>query len=195
MQPTENDFKLARVLLEHSLKVKAKEKVLISVSDNGAMGLTKAVYIETLKCGAYPMVDMELAIQQGRSQVGGFNYQFYKLANEWQLNYMPEEIIKAKIAWADAYVRIVTDDNVKELANIEPSKLSKRAILARPLIDPMIDSNRWVLTYYPTPGMAQQAGMALDELSEFYYQACLVDYQKMKRELMGLQRIMDAGKE
>jgi len=195
MQPTENDYKLANVLLDHSLSIRAKEKVLISVSDNGAMGLAKAVYIEVLKRGAYPLVDMELAIQQGRSQVGGFNYQFYKLANEWQLNYIPDKVIKAKIAWADAHVRIVTDDNVMELASIDPDKLSLRARLLRPLIDPMIDSNRWVLTYYPTPGMAQQAGMALDELTEFYYKACLVDYQKMERELRGLEKIMDEGKE
>lgn len=195
MQPTENDFLLARILLDHSLKIKAKEKVLISVSDNGAFGLTKAVFIETLKRGAYPMLDTEIAWSQGRSNLGGFAYQFYHWANEWQLGHVPREVIEAKIKWADAYVRIVSDDNVRELANISPEKISLRARLVRPLMDPMIDSNRWILTYYPTPGMAQEAGMALDELREFYYDACLVDYRKMQEELKGLEKVMDEGKE
>lgn len=194
MQPTSNDVKLARVILDHSLSVKAKEKVLITTSDSGAFPLVKAVYVETLRRGAYPVIDTEIDFLINRSHMGGFAYQFYHLANEWQLRYVPKEIVKAKIDWADTYVRIVTQDNLRELNQIDTSKLTKRMKLTWPLMDKMIDSDRWLLTYYPSPGMAQEAGVSLDWLMEFYFKACLVDYAKMKRELAKFERVLDRGK-
>lgn len=179
------DTKLAKILLEHSLNIKPKEHVLITVSGKDAEPLVKAVYIETLKMGAYPMVD------------GGgedLSYQFYKNANEWQLSYIPEDVVKAKFDWADAYVRIYAEENNRELAQIPTEKLTARSKLIRPLMDPMIDSNRWVLTFYPTHGMAQEAGMSLDSFTEFYFGSVLVDYKKMERELKTLEKIMDEGK-
>lgn len=185
MQPSEKDFELARILVEHSIKVKAKEKVLITVSEDG-MPLAKAVFIEVLKRGAYPQFDFS---------PNGLDYAFFTEANDWQLNYVPEEIIKTKIKWADAYVRIFTERNSRELSQIDPSKISVRSKLLRPLMDPMIDTGRWVLTYYPTPAMAQEAGVSYDWLREFYFSACLVDYKKMERELKGLEKLMDEGSE
>lgn len=195
MTATDKDFALAKIILDHSLKIKKQEKVLITASNSGAFPLVQAVYIETMKRGAYPLLDTELDMRIGRQNHNGLAYQFFRHANEWQLGHIPEEIIKAKIKWADAYVRIVSEDNIRELAQIEPEKIASRAKLLRPLMDPMIDSNRWILTYYPTPGMAQTAGVALDWLREFYFDACLVDYAKMERELKGLEKIMDEGSE
>lgn len=185
MNPTEKDFALAKVLIDHSLSIKAKEKVLITVSESG-MPLAKAVYLEVLQRGAYPLFDIEAT---------GMGYGFYKAANEWQLSYIPEAIIKTKVAWADAYVRIYSEFNSRELAQIDPAKIAVRSKLLRPLMDPMIDSDRWILTYYPTPAMAQEAGVSYDWLREFYFGACLVDYAKMERELKGLEKLMDEGKE
>jgi len=185
MQPSEKDFELAKILVDHSVKVKAKEHVLITVSEAG-MSLGKAVFIEVLKRGAYPLLDIETP---------NMAYAFYKEANEWQLNYVPEEIVKTKIAWADAYIRIYSEQNSRELAQIETSKLTARSKLLRPLMDPMIDSERWVLTYYPTPAMAQEAGVAYDWLREFYFDSVLVDYNKMERELKALEKILDKGKQ
>ena len=125
----------------------------------------------------------------------GLDYAFYKNASDWQLNYVPTAVIKAKIAWADAYVRIVADDNLRELAEIDPARLTARAIKTRPLMDPMIDSKRWILTWYPTGAMAQEAGISVDSLRDFYFNSCLVDYAKMERDLMALRTIMDQGSE
>lgn len=180
------DYNLAAVFLDHSLAIKEKEKVLITASNRAAFPLVKAVYEETLKRGAYPLLD----ITEDR-----LSYSFYKLANDWQLTHAAEEVVKAKINWADAYVRIVTEDNLRELSQIEPAIMTKRAQVIRPLMDPMIDSDRWILTYYPTNAMAQEAGVSLDYLTDFYYDACIVDYKKMEKELKGLEKIMDEGSE
>lgn len=185
MQMTDKDTQLAKVMLTHSLKIKPKEKVLITVSDL-AMSLGKAVYAEVIKMGAYPMLDVVPT---------GLDYVFYKNANDWQLNYVPTEIVKLKIKWADAYVRIVADDNLRELSQIDPAKMTTRSRIVRPLMDPMIDSKRWILTWYPTPAMAQETGVSSDWLRDFYFDACLVDYDKMEHDLKSLEKIMDEGKE
>lgn len=182
---TDKDTELAKVLVDHSLSIKPKEKVLINVSESG-MPLAKAVFIEVLKRGAYPLFDLEAT---------GMSYAFFQHANEWQNSYIPEDVIKAKVAWADAYVRIYSEFNSRELSQIDPAKMAVRSKLLRPLMDPMIDSDRWILTYYPTPAMAQEAGVSYDWLRDFYFEACLVDYKAMQKKLKGLEKIMDEGKE
>lgn len=193
--PTKEERALARVFLQHSLALKPKEKLLITCSDSAAASLVKAVYLETLRLGAYPLVDIAgIDFELGRSHWGGLSYQFFRYANRWQLNHLPAEIIQAKINWADAYVRIVTLDNTAELAQIPPEKITHRQKLIRPYFDQMIDSDRWVLTYFPTPAMAQQAGVSLDWLREFYFRACLIDYQALKKKLKRWEKILDQGK-
>lgn len=184
MRPISEDYKLASVFLNHSLKVKAKEKVLITVSDTDAFPLAKATYIEALKMGAYPVIDLAGP---------DLSYQFFSRANDWQLNYIPKEIMQAKVTWADAYVRIASWQNSKELNQIAPEKITLRSKLARPYLDKIVDSDRWILTYYPTASMAQEAEVAFDWLFDFYFKACLVDYEKMRRSLLKLERVLDQG--
>ncbi|MFQ5492763.1 MAG: aminopeptidase [Candidatus Dojkabacteria bacterium] len=196
MNPTTQDFKLAGIFLDHSLKIKAKEKVLISVSEHISNPLIKAVYIETLKRGAYPVIDSGISnLYVNRASFDGLNYQLYKLANDWQLNYIPEDILKAYVDWADAFVRITSIFNKTELSQIATDKVGKRKKLVSPIFESMINSDRWVLTYYPTYAMAQAAGVSLEWLTDFYYKACIVDYAKMEAELQGLEKVLDTGKE
>ncbi len=183
MNPSEKDFELARVLVDHSVKVKAKEHVLI-VTDDLGLPLAKAVYSEVMKRGAYPLIEISTS---------GLAYTFYSLCNSWQLTYVPDEVIKAKYNWADAFVRIVADENLRELSSIDATKLTTRAKLIRPYSEMML-KKRWILTYYPTPAMAQEAGMSMEEMQTFYFDSCLVDYEAMKKRLKKLEKVMDEGK-
>lgn len=194
MQPTTKDFKLANIVLGHSLRLKPKEKLMIATSDSGAFPLVKAIYIQALKLGAYPVIDTQIDFMINRSNMGGFAYQFYKLANDWQLNYVPDQILDSKIKWTDAHIRIVTLDNSKELNQIPPEKLLLRSKLLRPYSDKIVDSDRWILTYYPTPAMAQEANVSFDWLLEFFYKSCLVDYKKMQKKLLSIEKVLDQGK-
>lgn len=193
MQPTTRDIKLAKIMLHHSVNLKTKEHLTITTSDSGSFSLVKALYIEALKIGAYPVIDTQIDFYINRSFMNGFRYQFYKLANDWQLNYIPHEIMEAKVKWTDAYIRIVTLDNESELSQIPQEKILLTSKLTRPYFDKIIDSDRWVLTYFPTPAMAQQAGVSFDWLLDFYYKSCIVDYGKMEKELLKLEKVLDKG--
>lgn len=193
MITTPRDHKLASVMLDHSLKIKPKEKVLITTSDSSCP-LVKATFIETLKRGAFPIIDTDFDFAMGRNFSDGYAYNYFKYANEWQLNHFPDEIIKSKIDWADAFVRIVSVENTKELNQISQQKIVERTKLINPYREKMINSDRWILTYYPTNSMAQDAGVSYDWLMNFYFGSCLVDYKKMEQELMKLEKTLDKGK-
>ncbi len=193
MQPSIRDFKLAKIFLNHSVKLKPKEKVLITTSDSGAFPLVKATYIEALKMGAFPVIDTQVDYQIGRNNMSGLLYQFFKHANDWQLTYAPEEILNAKIEWADAFVRIVALDNTQELSQISQEKILTHRKVSMPFLEKIVDKDRWILTYYPTNAMAQDAGVSLDWLLDFYYKSCIVDYSKMDRDLKKIERKLDDG--
>lgn len=195
MRPTQNDFKLAQILLNHSLKIKPKEKVMITTSDIESTPLVKAVYIEALKLGAYPLVDTQFDFYINRNVSHGLSYQFYKHATTWQQGYVPDKLLKAMVEWTDAFVRIVSINNTKELARVPKDKITNRMKLVRPYFDTLINKDRWILTYYPTEGMAQAADMSYDELLDFYFEACIVDYAKMKKDLSKIEKILDEGSE
>ncbi len=192
MQPTTKDYKLAAIILNHSLHLKPKEHLTIT-ADSGAFPLVKAIYEEALKIGAYPIVDTQIDFMINRAHIGGLRYQFYKLANDWQLNYVPKEIMEAKVNWTDAYVRIVSIDNTRELSQIPSEKIRTTDKHIRPYFDRIIDSDRWALTYYPTSSMAQEAGVAFDWLMDFYFKSCIVDYRKMEQDLKKLEKVLDGG--
>ncbi len=181
----EKDVELARVMVDHSLAIKPREKVLIVSTDLG-LPLAKAVFNETLKRGAYPILEVEVA---------GLSASYFRFANDWQLAHVPKQIMESKLKWADAYVRIASEDSGLELSGIDAEKISLRGKLMQPYKDLMVDSGRWVLTFYPTASMARQARMTLPELRQHYFEACLVDYQVMKRELLALEKLLDSGEE
>jgi aminopeptidase len=196
MQVSQDDIKLARIILEHSVRIKPKEKVLIALSEPDINPLVYALFVATIQMGAYPYLDISgINYYRNRATVKGLTYQFFQKANDWQLKYTPNEIIEAQLDWADAVVNIVNIENVKELSQIDSKKLNTRMKSMQPVIDKLIDGDRWVLTYYPTPSMAQEAGVSLDWLTDFYYKACVVDYKKMKSDLTKLEKVLDKGRE
>jgi len=157
---------------------------VLIVTDDLGLPLAKAVYSEVVKRGAFPIIDIAAS---------GLAYSFYSQADEWQLGYVPDSVIRAKYDWADAMVRIVADENLRELASIDTSKMSKRGKLMRPYSEIML-KKRWILTYYPTGAMAQEARMSIEEMRQFYFDACFVDYDAMQKRLKKLEKVMDKGK-
>ena len=49
---------------------------------------------------------------------------------------------------------------------------------------------KWSVLRYPNDAMAQLAGMSTEEYEDFYFRACLVDYDKMGRAMEPLQKWM-----
>lgn len=155
--------KLAQVLVQYSLGIKEKEKVIITGSTASEL-LLKEIYKELILAGAHTSVHMEF---QDR------DYLFYKLAQEFQIRYTdPFDLYE--IENADAIIQLMPDFNPHELTSIDPEKKRENRIARKPIMETFIKrsgdgSLRWVTSMCPTPALAQEAHMSLDEYSEFVF--------------------------
>lgn len=185
--------KLAQVFVDHSLAVKKGDNVVISTSDLYPVGLIKACYVECLKRDANVYLDIiGFNYILDRSSAGDLVRTFYKYANDRQIK-NPSAIYGEIAKWGQKFIRITSLDNYKHLAEVDSTKIQAKMKKIKPWFDQIIDKD-WVLTYYPTPAMAQNADMSLDDLENFYFKAVLVDYNKMKKEMQKIERVIDKGK-
>ena len=146
---------LAKVIVNYSLELKAGQTFFIS-SGAVAEPLVQALYEETLRAGANPVLDLSLE---------GTQPAFFELASDAQI-----EWISPTQQWAfneaDARMRILSDTNVRELSSVPPEKQTRRQKAMHPYMQRMMERSaagdlRWNVTLFPTNAYAAEAGMSL----------------------------------
>jgi len=159
---------LAKILVRYSTEVTKGDVVVIAGASSGEP-LLLAIYEEVLRAGGNPI--MQMTPEEAAAS-------FYRLADDDQLDW-----IAPTATWtyenADVLIRVISDDNTRALSNVDPAKQARAQRARKPLSDTMMrrqasDELRWVLTAFPTHGLAGEAGMSLTEYEDFYYKACLV---------------------
>jgi aminopeptidase len=115
-----------------------------------------------------------------------------KYASEAQLKHLsPLRLNELKAM--DAYVRIGGPANSQELSGIDPQRISLRQKTTRAILDERL-KKKWVVTRYPTPSMAQAAGMSTEDFAEFFYTACLIDWKDQEEKQEALKKRFESGK-
>ncbi len=51
--------------------------------------------------------------------------------------------------------------------------------LIQPAVDHRVNKTKWVVLRWPTPAMAQMAGMSTEAFEDLYFKVCTLDYSKM----------------
>lgn len=160
---------LAKILVRQCVETKANEHIWIRALSLESVPLAREVYREVVLAGAHPLYDLN------DSHLAPF---FYKHATGEQLNHRPD-VMEFMANLADKTITIVGEANKRELSGTDPKKILDRSRLIRPVKD-IIMNKPWVLTYVPTPGMAQDADMSQDEFEDFYFTATNRNWQKMQ---------------
>jgi aminopeptidase len=160
------EYKLAHLILHYSVNLKENEIIEIRGPMSSAP-LLKQLYIEALKIGAYPNINLHL---------DEHSYLFMNYANRDQLQFIHKTAL-VSMETTNAIVSIDSPMNSRDLTNIDPKKIAKRSEAARILKDIMFEREkkgelRWNLSPYPTYSMAQDAEMSFEEFSQFVYKAC-----------------------
>jgi aminopeptidase len=62
----------------------------------------------------------------------------------------------------------------------------------KPVLDHRVNDTKWVVLRWPTPAMAQQAGMSTEKFEDFYFDVCTLDYARMIPGMKALKSLMDA---
>jgi aminopeptidase len=171
--------KLAAVLLNHSLKVKAGENLIIRSNYNGKP-LVDEVYKQAIKAGLN--VFTHVVINEHTKF-------FMENASEEQFE-DANKFLEAAYEKADAFVVIESPDNVKHLSKVDSEKNMKYNKTASHM-SKMIMEKRWVMTNFPTHSFAQEADMSLEEYENMLFDATLVDYQQMDKAMDKIIDIFD----
>jgi len=175
--------KHAKIIVDYSTKIKKGENVIIS-SSILAQDLVHEIYKLVLKKGAYASI---------KWNVSEFGYTFYKYANKDQLNKVPKHFFN-EVEDAQVFISIIGDFNTKEMSNVDPKKISirnKAFYKVGELISNRPGKMRRCLTIHPTSALAQEAGMSLEEFSDYVYDCVLQDWNKEARKMMKVKKYLD----
>ena len=61
----------------------------------------------------------------------------------------------------------------------------------RPLQDQRVQKTKWVVLRWPTPAMAQLAGMSTEAFENFFFKVCTLDYRKLQPGMKALKTLME----
>jgi aminopeptidase len=153
----------AALLCDWCLEVAPGQQVVVA-STTLAAPLLEALHAALLERDAWPLI---------RAELPGIGADFYRHARDRHLDgYAPLEL--AEVRAADALVRVIAPRNTAALAGIDPS-LIQRAASARAPIQEARLARRWCGTIWPTPGLAQTAGMSESDYAAFVRGALFLD--------------------
>src|SRR5881392_3143239 len=172
--------KLANVLVEYSTRLKRNETVLIEtfdVPDEMTIALVRAAR----NAGAIPLAQ----VQRAR-----LNRELALDAGERQLNLTAIHEL-ARMKKMDAYIAVRGSQNITELSDVPPEQMKLVAKKMRPVIDWRVKKTKWVVLRWPSPSMAQLAGMSTEAFEDFYFDVCTLDYRKLRSGMTALKTLMD----
>src|SRR5204862_219043 len=89
-----------------------------------------------------------------------------------------------------AYMAIRGSGNANENADVPSDRMALYSKTIRPVLNYRVNKTKWVVLRWPTPSMAQAAGMSTEAFENLYFDVCTMDYPKMGRAMMPLERRM-----
>lgn len=96
----------------------------------------------------------------------------------------------------DAIVSIEAPENTREIAALSVDRLGRTQRAARPLLDRLAAHQiPWVVCQYPTPALAQEAGMTTSAFEDFLLGACLLDWDELGQSMRRLAARLDEADE
>ena len=172
--------KLAKLLVGYSIRLKRNETVLVEafdIPDEMTIALIRAVR----KAGGVPFaqtyytrVNRALALE----------------ASDRQLNLMASHEL-ARMKKMNAYIALRGSNNITELSDVPPEKMKLIGRKMRRVQDQRVKKTKWVVLRWPTPSMAQLAGMSTEAFEDFYFDVCTLDYRKLLPGMKTLKRLME----
>ena len=172
---------LASILLNHSLKLKKGEKILIEMIGTDCADLASCIIKQAKYIGAIPL----------------FNIIDYKILKEILLN-CNEEQIKTyakydleKMKDVDSYIGI-RSANPKDLDGIskESMEIFNRLYQNPVHFEERVKNKKWCILRYPNESMAKMANMSLNDFTDFFYKVCTANYSKMEKAMEPLKKLL-----
>jgi len=171
--------KLADLLINYSIGLKKGERILLDMIDTPDE-FTVELMRTVRKAGAVPLVEVRHS-RIIREIARGTNEDHATLVRDMELFRMKK---------MQAYIAIRGSNNINESSDV-PSELNALfSKINRPVLNYRVDKTRWCVLRWPSPSMAQAAGMSTEAFEQFYFDVCTLDYPKMAKAMLPLKKLM-----
>ena len=128
---------------------------------------------------------------------------FSFMGNEPWIKAAPEELLKKlpsievfAIEQGDCFITIMAPENTRDGSDIPEERLQLLQAARRPYMKPFMSHEKaWVGCQWPTPALAQDAGMTLEQFTEFLFGAVLIDWDALERDMEKIAERFDAADE
>jgi aminopeptidase len=96
----------------------------------------------------------------------------------------------------DTFIYILAPENTRDGADVPAERFGMLQAASRPHAEPFFrGEKKWVGCQYPTPALAQDAGMTLEQFEDFLYGAVLIDWGALAAEMEKIKARFDGAKE
>ena len=171
--------KLATLLVEYSTQVMKGERALldmIDVPDEFTIALMRAVRA----AGGTPLVEVRHT-RVTREILRATDEAHAKLVREIEMFRMKK---------VQAYIAVRGAANASETSDVSSDLMAMYSKTLRPVLNYRVNKTKWCVLRWPTPSMAQGAGMSTEAFENLYFDVCTMDYRKMARAMVPLERRM-----
>ena len=153
----------AALLCDYCLEVRPGQQVVVR-STTLASPLLLALQRALLEREAWPLLRVALPGQETG---------FWGAARDVHLDgFAPLELAEA--GGTDASITVHAPENTRALAGVDPTRLSRGARGRAPLREAAL-ARRWCVSVWPTPALAQDAGMSTEDFAAFLGRALFLD--------------------
>ncbi|BCJ87014.1 aminopeptidase [Effusibacillus dendaii] len=174
--------RLADVLVNYSTHVQKGENVLVE-----AFGIEPPLINEIVKAihkaGGHPFVNLRdnAVIRRMLMEASEEQIQTWADFDKYQMSKM------------QAYIGVRGGQNISEMSDVPDDKMRLYSSLYQHPVHSQlrVKKTKWVVLRYPSPSMAQLAGMSTEEFENFYFDVCTADYAKMSKAMDPLKELMD----
>jgi aminopeptidase len=171
--------RLAKLLVNYSTQIKKGDRALldfIDVPDEFSVELVRAVRA----AGGTPLVEVRHT-RVSRELLLEMNDKHAALLRDIEMFRMKK---------VQAYIAIRGSANASENADVPSDQMQLYSKIIRPVQDYRVNKTRWCVLRWPTPSMAQAAGMSTEAFENLYFDVCTMDYAKMARAMIPLEKRM-----
>lgn len=176
-----NYTKLAKILCGHSTKIKAGEHVLLDLWETPEE-MAEALIDEIGSRKAFAHLRLNSARLSRKLALSGGGKRLE----------LDAEIAFSQVKKMDAYIAIRGAENIYENSDIPSSRMAEISKAMKKSVDWRVNKTKWVVLRWPTPSMAQMAGMSTEKFSDFYFRVCTMNYAKMESGMKALVSLMNA---
>ncbi len=160
---------LAHNLIQHSCRVQPGEHVLLEIID-----APDEIGIELIRAvravGGIPHINLRHSRITSEMFAGATDDQYASIAG-FEL---------AEMKAMDAYIAIRGAGNSFENSSVPAERMQLAQKHMRPVHNQRVSHTKWCVLRWPSPSMAQGAGMSTEAFEDFYFRCCLADYDQLR---------------